>query len=266
MGSYYIYNLPFKDWDNLVKILNCGDSWRELGGYQLGYSTVQLDHFASWIHKPGGSPADAMLKDWGRGNRTTKELFKHLKNMGHYQAMDALKNFVPEKYHTSMQPTSTYISSGDPHQTTPKRIGISNTNLAMALPPPPPINFELAHQNMESNLDVEDKKLYVKNVKPVYEIEDSDTLSSNDQFTELNHSPTTLPLGHLLQPKSKPIPANTSTNRAMGTLGSVSNSAGKSSVSLETRMRHVSGRDKIPIKETMLGNIPYEELFNACHG
>ena len=46
MSNIYIYKIPYKDYDNLVKILNSGDAWRTLGGCYLGYSTVALDNFA----------------------------------------------------------------------------------------------------------------------------------------------------------------------------------------------------------------------------
>ena len=46
-----------------------------------------------------GSPADAMLTHWGQRNHTVTELFKHLYALRHFQAMDVVKECVPEKYH-----------------------------------------------------------------------------------------------------------------------------------------------------------------------
>merc|ERR1712096_130467 len=51
------------------------------------------------VYSPGGSPSDALLADWGRGNRTVVELFKHLAHMKHYQAMESLRVSIPERHH-----------------------------------------------------------------------------------------------------------------------------------------------------------------------
>ena len=71
--------MPFKERQELVDILNSADTWRNLGGYYMNYSPIQLDKFAMQIHKPGGSPADALLSFWGQRNHTVLELWNLLR-------------------------------------------------------------------------------------------------------------------------------------------------------------------------------------------
>lgn len=75
MDNMYIHKMPFRQRQELVDILNSGDAWRDLGGYYMNYSTVDLDKFAMQVHKPGGSPADAMLSTWGQRNHTVLQLW-----------------------------------------------------------------------------------------------------------------------------------------------------------------------------------------------
>jgi hypothetical protein len=79
MENVYIHKMPFRQRQKLVNILNSGDAWRNLGGYYMNYSTVDLDNFAMQIQRPGGSPADAMLSTWGQLNHTVLELWNLLK-------------------------------------------------------------------------------------------------------------------------------------------------------------------------------------------
>ena len=87
MADIYIHKMPFKQRQDLVDILNCGNAWRDLGGYHLGYNNVELNKFSQALHCPGGSPADAMLTHWGTRNHTVLQLFKHLSKMGHCQGI-----------------------------------------------------------------------------------------------------------------------------------------------------------------------------------
>ena len=107
-----------------------------------------------------------MLKDWGRGNRTTKELFKHLKEMGHLQAMDALKEHVPEKYHSAINMRT--------QETAVKRAGFGNSSsrIGVAPPPPPPCDFNQARQAqaLAPNMDYSSNKSYnQKKIENIYD-------------------------------------------------------------------------------------------------
>ena len=79
MEDVYIHKMSFRQRLELVDILNYGDAWRNLGGNYMNYSAVDLNKFAMQLHKPGGSPADAMLSTWGQLNHTVLELWNLLK-------------------------------------------------------------------------------------------------------------------------------------------------------------------------------------------
>ena len=44
-----------------------------------------------------------MLTHWGQRNHTVTELFKHLYALKNFQAMDVIKDCVPEKYHVHLK-------------------------------------------------------------------------------------------------------------------------------------------------------------------
>merc|ERR1712029_387639 len=95
----YIYKMPGNERQELVEILNVGDRWYELGAKYMNYSTVDLDKFAKEQYKPGGNLAEMLLSHWGSKNHTVLQLFKKLKKMEHYQAMEVIKGLVPKEYH-----------------------------------------------------------------------------------------------------------------------------------------------------------------------
>jgi hypothetical protein len=141
----YIYQLPFKPRQNVVDILNSGESWRNLGGIHMGYTHVELDKFALYVHKPGASPADAMLSHWGTKNPTVIELFLLLRDMGHLQAMEALRKVVPEEYHVYIRAPPPGAQAGQ----------VENHHCQM---PPPPVMYSQAKKSVQDNLDTEVKK------------------------------------------------------------------------------------------------------------
>jgi len=152
---YYIHKMPFRQRQELVDILNSGDAWRDLGGYYMNYSTVDLDKFAMQVHKPGGSPADAMLSHWGQRNHTVLQLWKLLLKMRHFQAMEAIKSLVPESVRHELTPPS----SG----TTVNPVQYSSINRSHH--PPPPINQAQAIQMMQDNLNINVEKGYPSNLR-----------------------------------------------------------------------------------------------------
>ena len=92
--------MPGKERQELVEILSVGDRWQELGSKHLNYDMVDLAKFANEKYKPGGNPAEMLLSHWGSKNHTVLELFKKLREMEHYQAMEVIKGLVKDKYHT----------------------------------------------------------------------------------------------------------------------------------------------------------------------
>ena len=137
--------MPYKEFQDVVDILNSSDTWRELGGSYMGYSLHALDKFAMAVHRPQGSPADAMLTHWGTKNHTVLQLFKLLGCMQHFQAMEAIKSLVPEKYHVGATVGTTISTS---------------CNKKVNDPPPPPFKYDQAKKDVVANLDVDIQKDY----------------------------------------------------------------------------------------------------------
>ena len=109
----YIHQMPYDVRKRLLDVLDAGDFWKELGGRRLKYSYEELNRFRQAVYRPADSPADAMLTHWGQRNHTITELFKHLYALKHYQAMDAIKDCVPEKYHKHIK-TDVSLSTVQP--------------------------------------------------------------------------------------------------------------------------------------------------------
>jgi len=100
--SIYIYKMRYDVRMKLTDILDAGDFWRELGGRRLNYTPEELNRFRLAVYRDG-SPSDAMLTHWGQRNHTVTELFKHLYALKNFQAMDVIKDCVPEKYHVHLK-------------------------------------------------------------------------------------------------------------------------------------------------------------------
>ena len=229
----YIYKMPYKERQEIVNILNDGDSWRDLGGNHLKYSSVELSKFGMAVYKPCGSPADAMLTHWGQRNHTVLQLFKHLRDMGHFQAMVALKPLIPEKYHKDIRPQG---NSRDMN-TTVKAV------FSRPIPhPPPPVQYAQANRMMEDNIDVNVDKGY--------------------KFVKANVS-------EALPKASSPVdisvrPRKTSeTSQNDGGRSHRASSVGSYSTATNSRMRNPSGLPD-PRSEIFLTNYTFEELKNSC--
>ena len=84
----YMYEMDYGRRQHLHEILDTNETWRELGQrLHPPYSREKIEKFGRAVFNPGGSPTDALLTDWGRGNRTVVELFKLLAHMKHYQVV-----------------------------------------------------------------------------------------------------------------------------------------------------------------------------------
>ncbi|XP_064119577.1 LOW QUALITY PROTEIN: uncharacterized protein LOC135224495 [Macrobrachium nipponense] len=94
----YVYDLPYVERNELCSILDINNQWEILGGKYMKFGRNDLEKFrrAGWCEK---SPTDRMLQEWGQQNKTILELFYYLYEMGHYQAMSAIKSCVPVQYH-----------------------------------------------------------------------------------------------------------------------------------------------------------------------
>ena len=86
----YIHEMDYGRRQRLQDILDAGDSWKDLSQrLNPPYPREKVEKFARSMYLPGGSPTDALLADWGRGNRTVVELFKILAHMKHYQVISS---------------------------------------------------------------------------------------------------------------------------------------------------------------------------------
>ena len=84
----YIHEMDYGRRQRLHEILDACDTWRDLSQMLIPpYPREKVEKFARTVYVPGGSPTDALLTDWGRGNRTVVELFKLLGTMKHYQVL-----------------------------------------------------------------------------------------------------------------------------------------------------------------------------------
>ena len=84
----YVHEMDYGRRQHLHEILDTSDTWRELSQMFIPpYSREKVEKFARTVNVPGGSPTDALLTHWGRGNRTVVELFKFLAHMKHYQVV-----------------------------------------------------------------------------------------------------------------------------------------------------------------------------------
>ena len=59
---------------------------------ELQYSADYVRWLALALQRPGGSPTDDLLRDWGQSNATVTSLFRHLSGMHHYRALSILRD------------------------------------------------------------------------------------------------------------------------------------------------------------------------------
>merc|ERR1711971_819403 len=252
-STIYIHKMPFRERQDLVDILNSGDAWRTLGGYYMKYDTVQLDKFALQVHKPGGSPADAMLSYWGQRNHTVLQLWKLLRQMRHFQAMESIKSLVPDSIWWEMNPQNTDVKTLE-------------SNVSMRAPPPPPtFNQAQANKMMEDNIDKTVKKDYSpkKMLDPTRSLNVSQwTPSTGAKLRNKATTPTepiNAPTNASSQNPTNNAPRTTSINNTQGT------SMQPSSFGSILKQRNPSGIH-MPDTDMFFANVPFEELYKACKG
>lgn len=78
LGSYM-------DWRGMAALLP-----RRPGVQELKYNTQQISMFALAMQRPGGSPTESVLQDWGTTNARVSDLLRVFGEMHHLAAMDAL--------------------------------------------------------------------------------------------------------------------------------------------------------------------------------
>ncbi|KAL1465247.1 hypothetical protein WDU94_004831 [Cyamophila willieti] len=93
----FIDKLPYKARLELCNILDFNNDWKILGG-NLNFKMHELFQMENAILRRG-SPTDELLSKMVSKNHTVSELFKHLYDMKHFQAMLVLKPYVDPSYH-----------------------------------------------------------------------------------------------------------------------------------------------------------------------
>uniref|UniRef100_A0A8D9BQK7 non-specific serine/threonine protein kinase n=1 Tax=Cacopsylla melanoneura TaxID=428564 RepID=A0A8D9BQK7_9HEMI len=93
----FIDKLPYKARLELCQILDFNNDWKVLGGI-LDFKLYELFQMENAILRRD-SPTNELLSKMVSKNHTVSELFKHLYEMKHFQAMLVLKPFVDPSYH-----------------------------------------------------------------------------------------------------------------------------------------------------------------------
>ncbi|XP_011683534.2 interleukin-1 receptor-associated kinase 4 [Strongylocentrotus purpuratus] len=75
----------YMDWRGMAALLP-----RRPGVQELKYNTQQISMFALALQRPGGSPTESVLQDWGTTNARVSDLLRVFGEMHHLAAMDAL--------------------------------------------------------------------------------------------------------------------------------------------------------------------------------
>uniref|UniRef100_A0A7G3AXW8 non-specific serine/threonine protein kinase n=2 Tax=Lutzomyia longipalpis TaxID=7200 RepID=A0A7G3AXW8_LUTLO len=94
----YLYDMPTQERENLCRILDENDVWRNLALNHMGYTKTDLQEIKRQMQH-GNSPADELLTMWGDQNHTVTELFILLSRMQQYVAMSVIKDLVDRRYH-----------------------------------------------------------------------------------------------------------------------------------------------------------------------
>uniref|UniRef100_A0A1B0CAN9 non-specific serine/threonine protein kinase n=1 Tax=Lutzomyia longipalpis TaxID=7200 RepID=A0A1B0CAN9_LUTLO len=94
----YLYDMPTQERENLCRILDENDVWRNLALNHMGYTKTDLQEIKRQMQH-GNSPADELLTMWGDQNHTVTELFMLLSKMQQYVAMSVIKDLVDRRYH-----------------------------------------------------------------------------------------------------------------------------------------------------------------------
>ena len=235
--------MPGKERQELVEILNVGDRWYELGAKYMNYSTVDLDKFAKEQYKPGGNPAEMLLSHWGSKNHTVLQLFKKLKKMEHYQAMEVIKGLVPKEYHTLIN-YNNVSSLGAGAQ--------SRNSRPFQQVVPPPVKYTQAGAANGPNIDISMEKAMNLKKMPI-----AAGTSSENQGLAVEYWDATKGSGNLLQPGENPRVRRQSSNSSTATAGGAS--------SIYDFIDGAAGSFVSTSEKNMLKQISFEEVKKCCN-
>jgi len=234
--------MPGKERQELVEILNVGDRWYELGAKYMNYSTVDLDKFAKEQYKPGGNPAEMLLSHWGSKNHTVLQLFKKLKKMEHYQAMDVIKGLVPKEYHNLINYNVSSFGAGEQSRN-------SRPFQQVVLPP---VKYTQAGAANGPNIDISMEKAMNLKKMPI-----AAGTSSENQGLAVEYWDATKGSGNLLQPGENPRVRRQSSNSSTATAGGAS--------SIYDFIDGAAGSFVSTSEKNMLRQISFEEVKKCCN-
>ena len=235
----YIYKMPGKQRQELVEILNVGDRWYELGSKHMKYDMVILAKFAKEQYKPGGNPAEMLLSHWGSKNHTVLELFKKLREMEHYQAMEVIKSLVPKKYHTLINYNVSNFGTEE----------LSSKSRPFHQVIPPPVKYTQAGEVNGPNIDkVMEKPTNLKKMPTV-----APTCSENQEL-KVEYWDATKPSGN---------PGND--NPRVRRQSSNSSVAGAGARSIYSFIDGAAGSFKSTSEKNLMATISFEELKKCCN-
>ncbi|XP_078000687.1 interleukin-1 receptor-associated kinase 4-like [Glandiceps talaboti] len=117
---------------NLDPVSTLGRNWKLLacsipnrgGGDELKYSQIDIQCFEGELQRPGGSPTEALLRDWGTQNATAQDLVDILLDLGLVTAAEIV---LPEyvRCRTSQQQESHANCQPQHHFTSPETESVS---------------------------------------------------------------------------------------------------------------------------------------------
>lgn len=90
----YIYEMKYSKRYELNQILDVNEGWKRLAE-SLGKTALEVAKLDLEYRRPGGSPTDMLLTNWGHSNATVEMLVSHLLRAGLRFAAEKLRGLVP---------------------------------------------------------------------------------------------------------------------------------------------------------------------------
>ncbi|VVD05287.1 unnamed protein product [Leptidea sinapis] len=99
----YIYELPFDINNELCRLLDNDDDWKELAGVHMKYSAFDVIEIEQTAKRHASSPTNQLFIKWGQLNHRVEELFILLYRMKHIPALRCLVPVVDSRFHKLLQ-------------------------------------------------------------------------------------------------------------------------------------------------------------------
>ncbi|CAH1783522.1 unnamed protein product, partial [Owenia fusiformis] len=92
----HVHEIPYDIRFELCRILDPNNNWKKIAG-KAGFSNDDIAVFALAIQRPGSSPSDEFLTNWGHRLPTISHFFNILVDLHLLREASLLKHLVPEK-------------------------------------------------------------------------------------------------------------------------------------------------------------------------